>query len=223
MTERESTMPKHFNLVEVENPDFKGLVLNRKVGQGIYIQKFGTIKITGIDSDYLRFSIDGFGERGKSLPSEDHQLEWDHLYNFEGTSYFIKPLGHSVNMKWSKILLAAPWEIDIVREELLFEPSADNEIVPTGKPPYERTVVIPKLNGYFTSEFGHRRDIVKASIVKLTLIPIGNNAIKISGPDKKTVEEFLEGFRDKDRHFNPTRDAYHRRTELTDNPKKRKF
>ena len=147
MTERESTLPKHFNLVEVENPDFRGLVLNRKVGQGIYIQKFGTIKITGIDSDYLRFSIDGFGERGKSLPSEDHQLEWDHLYNFEGTSYFIKPLGHSVNMKWSKILLAAPWEIDIVREELLFEPSADNEIVPTRKPPYYRTILIPKLRG----------------------------------------------------------------------------
>ncbi len=55
MTEKDSIQPRNFNLVEVENPDVRGYALDRRIGQ-IYIQKFGTIKITGFDSDHFCFS-----------------------------------------------------------------------------------------------------------------------------------------------------------------------
>ncbi len=88
---------------------------------------------------------------------------------------------------------------------------------------YQVTVVIPKLNGFFRSEFGHRRNIVRASLGDITLVPIGSSAIRLSAPDKKTVEEFLEAFRGEDRTFNPTRDAYRKPAKLTDHPKTRRF
>lgn len=92
-----------------------------------------------------------------------------------------------------------------------------------GSSGYEITVVIPKLDGFFRIEFGHRRDVARACLGDLILTPIGSSAIKLEAPDRETVDRFLEGFRCEDRGFNPTRDAYGKLARSTDNPRSKKF
>lgn len=79
---------------------------------------------------------------------------------------------------------------------------------------YRITVVIPKLNGFFKKEFGPRSDVTRVRLGDLTLIPVGSNAIELSAPDRKTVDEFLEGFQGEDSHINPTRQVYHAQIRL---------
>lgn len=77
---------------------------------------------------------------------------------------------------------------------------------------YEVTIRNPKLNGFFTREFGHRSDVESASIGDLTFFPIGSSWIKLSAPNKETADKFLKDFQGEDKDFNPTRDAAGRLT-----------
>lgn len=66
MPKKELPAPNQYSLVEVEDHLIHGVILNRKIGQGIFIQRFGMIRVVNIGISGLNLSIVGIN--GASTP-----------------------------------------------------------------------------------------------------------------------------------------------------------
>jgi|SRR3989344_6952360 len=127
MPEQEPVGQSLFNPIEVGNRKIKPLALTRKIGEGVFIQNFGTIRVVDRGIEYLYLSIKGIGENTTSMPAEDHRLKWDRLYTFGNKEYYIVVQANPYAYASARILLDIPKDVEIVREEeLLFPVEPEN-------------------------------------------------------------------------------------------------
>ena len=104
-------------LTEVDNRNMSGLTLTRKIDQGIFIKRFGLIRVTDIGFRFLHLSIQGIGNAEVQLPTPDTLIKWGSLYKFENTELYLRPIRCCVYR--CKIFISAPNDIQIFREEMM--------------------------------------------------------------------------------------------------------